>query len=277
MKKPTGTGKRPESVTRAKAIDKLINEKVGTRDLDDSELDNNDDDEEGDADSDNGRAPPVNLKKHTVVARSDKNEAQPARRTNTRGSQHADLAERIANSLDPEAQRQRDEERSNRSLHTAQIFTLTQQLRDSNNLNESLRAQLVDVRERLNTVERLRDRLDAELNLERRMSQFSAPGGRGLSARGGNSSHKYNPELTRVRGKIRHDEFFPDGGQCTSWISDGSSASDWEENKENLPAPPIFDAEPSSNFAYKPQHRKYGTHFPSQSDFPINNNTSTTT
>ncbi|KAF8150800.1 hypothetical protein B0H34DRAFT_801727 [Crassisporium funariophilum] len=74
-KKPTGSGKRPKTITHAKAIDKLINEKVGTRNLNDSEIDN-DKDEDGftsDLDKD--------TKKHVVIAQSDKTEGPATRRT----------------------------------------------------------------------------------------------------------------------------------------------------------------------------------------------------
>jgi hypothetical protein len=78
---------------------------------------------------------------------------------------------------------------------------------------------------------RQHDRLDVELNFERRMSALTAQS-HGKPRRSG---HKHDPDLVRVRGKIRHDEYFPGGGQQTTWITDGSSASDWEQEKENSP------------------------------------------
>ncbi|KAF9480325.1 hypothetical protein BDN70DRAFT_931797 [Pholiota conissans] len=241
-KKPTGSGKRPETITRAKAIDKLINEKVGTRNLNDSEIDN--DEEEGytsDLDLDS--------KKHLVVARSDKNDIPSSRRT--RGNQTADLALKLANSLDPEAQRLRDEDRANRSFQNTHIFMMSQQLRDANTTIETLRSELSMVRDHLHHVERARDKLDAKLNLERKMAALQARD-RGVVP----SSHKHNPDLTRVRGKIRHDEFFPEGGQMSTWITDGSSASDWDDNKENFSDIPLVHS-PISSPIYKPQHMKY--------------------
>jgi hypothetical protein len=44
---------------------------------------------------------------------------------------------------------------------------------------------------------------------------------------------KHDPVLDRVRGKIRSTINYPEGGSCTTWHTDGSSASDFEENKEN--------------------------------------------
>lgn len=80
----------------------------------------------------------------------------------------------------------------------------------------------------------MRDRLDFELNLERRMSSLNT-----VACRPHRSGHKYDPDLVRVKGKICHDEYYSDGGQCTTWITDGSSASNWDRNeKENIPSPP---------------------------------------
>lgn len=243
-KKPMGSGKQPEAITRAKAIDKLINEKVGTRNLDDLELDNNEDEDGYISDLDR------DSKVHTMIARSDKNEPVSTTRC-TRGNQTSELAQRIASSLDPKAQRVRDEERTNCSLQNTHVFTLSQQLHNANTTNESLRSELAAVRERLNKIEHLRDRLDMELNFERRMSGLVAHK-HGVSP----TSHKYNPELQRVKGKIRHNQFFPDGGQMSTWITDGESASDWDDHKENFPRFP-FPILQSPEIAYKPQHMKY--------------------
>lgn len=94
MKKPTGTGKRPYFVTKAKAIDKLINEKVATRHIDDAEL--NVSNQELDPSQQDEEM------KHTVVARNGRSEIPMARRT--RGQQTAELVGKIASALDPETQ-----------------------------------------------------------------------------------------------------------------------------------------------------------------------------
>ncbi|KAF9484658.1 hypothetical protein BDN70DRAFT_872175 [Pholiota conissans] len=251
VRKPTGSGKRPENITRAKAIDKLITEKVGTRNINDSESNDDDDDDDGNSsDLDDHQHDPTPARQHTVVARSEKSSAFSSRRP--RINPAMELAQKLAVSLDPEAQRARDDERANRSLQATQIFTLSQQIRDLTATNETLRSELTGVRDRLHEIERQRDRLDAELNFERRMAGLNAQQ-RGFLI----PSHKYDPGLTRVKGKIRHDEFFPEGGHSVTWITDGSSASDWEENKENIPAPHVFS--PTHATTYKPQHRKYRT------------------
>lgn len=281
MKKPTGTGKRPESVTRAKAIDKLINEKLATRNIND-----NDGDEDMDAGlSEDDAAPEDDAEPvRTIVARSDRSTTQQRRRS--RNSQVTELSQKLTASLDPETQRLRDEERATRSLQNTQIFTISQQLRDSNTANETLRHENADLRDCLYRVSQQRDRLDVELNFERRMSSLAAQS-QNLPQRPG---HKYDPSLTRVRGKIRHDEYFSDGGQCTTWITDGSSASDWDHDKENVsshssrfhpytrpvstwsprpPSAPRAFRSPSKGFSSP--SRRFGFQSPTQSSFHSQN------
>ncbi|KIM38905.1 hypothetical protein M413DRAFT_239152 [Hebeloma cylindrosporum] len=258
-KKPTGSGRRPESVTRAKAIDKLINEKAGTRTINDSEYKEED---IGDCDA-SGHDEPHPSKVHDVVARSDRTQAPLPRRPRV---QTTELVSKIAQALDPEAQRIRDEERANRSFQNTQVFTVSQQLRDAQATIEALRTELNTTRDRLHAVDRIRDRLDLELNFERRLS---ALGGKRepLHSPSSRKNHKYEPDLMRVRGKVRHDEHFPEGGQRTTWITDGSSASDWDNNdhKENhLPSTVDY---PQQSFHHasaadiKPQFRKYSSTF----------------
>ncbi|PPQ95870.1 hypothetical protein CVT26_015609 [Gymnopilus dilepis] len=252
-RKPTGSGRRPGFITRAKAIDKKINEKAGTQNINDSEFEMDSEEEEGGMEAPDTQP----SKKHTVVARSDRTEAPAPRRP--RGGPASDLVQKIASALDPDAQRIRDEERANRSLHTTQIFSLNQQLRDAQNTIETLRADNLHLRERLNKVERIRDRLDTELNFERRLA------GLGASSRGFevpfDKALKYNPDVKRVKGKVRHDEIYPEGGRLTTWLTDGSSASDFgDSDKENiLPSSDI--SRPDLRIgcsSLKPQHRKYG-------------------
>jgi hypothetical protein len=224
-KKPTGDGKRPYFVTKAKHIDRLINEKVATRHIDDPELDNN---FSGVSDGECSlTAQDEEAKMHTVVARNGRSEIPERRRT--RGQQAADFVSKIATALDPETQRTRDEERANRSLQNTQFFTLTQQLRDSQQRTDSLHSELSRLRDRLHKVERIRDRLDMELNFERRLAGMAAESN-GRPPR----TRKHCPDLERVRGKVRSTITYPEGGSFTTWVTDGSSASDYDAEKENF-------------------------------------------
>jgi len=241
----------------------MINEKAGTRNLNDSEFE---DDEAGRGGSSCAEEKPHDSKIHMAIASSDRSEAPQARRP--RGSQTTELVSKIVQALDPEVQRVRDEERANRSFQNTQAFTLSANLRDAHTRIETLRSELNDTRDRLHKVERIRDRLDMELNFERRMSAMSGVKRETLHSPKSRKNHKYLPDLVRVRGKVRHDEYFPEGGQCTTWITDGSSASDWDDDrKENFnPSTeryqPFYSSttpsiQPQITSSVKPQHRKY--------------------
>ena len=126
---------------------------------------------------------------------------------------------------------------------------------------ESLRFELTDAHDKLHKVERMRDRLDMELNFERRMSAMSGKQEAHHPPISSRKHHKYLPDLIRVRGKVRHDEYFPEGGMHTTWITDGSSASDWDEDhnlKENFnPSTEKYNPFDLATPTIKPQHRKY--------------------
>ena len=125
MKKPTGTGKRPHFITKAKDIDQQINAKVATRYIDDAELDN--DGHSGASDHEHSSLGlDAEGKIQTVVAHNGRSEVpEPCR---TQGWQTANFVGKIAAALNPETQRAYDEECANYSFQNTQIFTLTQQL-----------------------------------------------------------------------------------------------------------------------------------------------------
>ncbi|KAJ8588986.1 hypothetical protein M405DRAFT_881852 [Rhizopogon salebrosus TDB-379] len=208
--KPTGNGVCPPEVKRAHQIDGLINERAGTRDLNDTDFDANDDDSwtvMSDHDDPDNTSPPV---QHTAVARSTPRTEAPAPRRNARGVA-TDLLTRLSGAFDPAAQRTRDEDRANRSLATTQLLTQSQQLRDSQAVVESLRTQLFDLRTRLYDVERERDK--AELRIE--MMQMS-----------GSTRRQHVPMPKR---KSLHQDWYPEGGGCTRWITDEGSESSHSE------------------------------------------------
>ena len=240
MKKPTGNGKRPAQITRAKAIDLKINKKISLRHIDDADIDNDDP-----SDTSDHEPPPSNANKvRTAVACSGRSDVPEPHRT--RAHQTAELVGKIATALDPETQRARDEERANSSLQQTQFLALNQQLRDSQQLNQSLRAELDQLRDWLYKVECICDRLDLELGIEWRMNGMAT-----LSTGHQPQSRKHDPGLQHVRGKIRSTIDYPEGGSCTTWHTDGSSASEFDENKENE-FPQSFLASPSQLHSRKP-------------------------
>ena len=139
---------------------------------------------------------------------------------------------------------------------TTPVFTLSANLRDAQARIETLRSELNDTRDRLHKVEHICDHLNMELNFEQRMSVMSGVKWEALHSPHSCKNHKYLPDVVRVRGKVRHDEYFPEGGQHTTWITDGSSASDWDDCKENLnPSTEHYHPSYSSTTpSVKPQH-----------------------
>ncbi|KAF8151419.1 hypothetical protein B0H34DRAFT_801169 [Crassisporium funariophilum] len=194
----TGEAKRPESVTRAKAIDRLIVEKSGTVNIqdDDNNYSNNNQSNASDAD------PYQSNKVHTIITCTNRSESIQPRRT--RGGQTTELVHKIAHALDPGAQHACDEDCANHSLQNTQVFILVQQLCDALATVESLCKENGTIRDRLSE-----DGWFAQEGAWTSRSQTWA----------------------QVQAQAQST---PYGGQQTLWITDGSSASDWDNhNKEN--------------------------------------------
>jgi hypothetical protein len=105
--------------------------------------------------------------------------------------------------------------------------TLTQQLRDAQAANESLRGQITVMQTRMHDVERVKDRAELKLEFAQTGSSSTGPSYRRPSR---SAVYKENPDLVRVGGKVHCEHRYPDGGSCTQWISDRSSD---DEDKEN--------------------------------------------
>ncbi|KAJ7867674.1 hypothetical protein B0H14DRAFT_2730640 [Mycena olivaceomarginata] len=200
QKKPTGSGTCPPEVKRAHEIEDLINQRIGTRELSDSEFDDRSDD--GLLDDD------IEVVERTTIARCAPTPPLP-RKSRARGT---DLANKLANTFDPEVQKDRDEARARRSFENTQILTLSQQLRDERATTETLRSENNILRNRIHDVEQALERVE----LRNEMMSF-AGGHRGRSPRRprhsprlrrsrplGYHSHKRDPGIERVNGKIRY-------------------------------------------------------------------------
>lgn len=251
---------------RAHEIERLIDERAGTRDLDDSDFDNPDDDNESHVSiSSNESDEPVPIPKpKTAIARAVRNDT-PAPRRNARGGNGLDLLGNISQAFDPEAQRSRDAERANRSLQNTQFLTLSQQLRDAQHATESVRNQLADVQSRLQDAERARDR--AEFRLE--MLQMSGAKSVNHSRRGNHSArHRNSP-----KGKHRCEEVYLDGGGKVWWVTDeedidSEASRDWDGYRRP-PRPRKSRSPRVSRSALSTVHRQQ----PLPSPDPYHNNT----
>ncbi|TFY80399.1 hypothetical protein EWM64_g3611 [Hericium alpestre] len=190
-KKPTGNGVCPPSVDRAHAIEDLINDRAGTRDLADSDFDDagnaggdiNEQSDNADRSSDEDGPVPALLRPRraavtATVVRAPIPSHHPTESSGQlqsitprhRANAATDLVSRISQVFDPDIQVARDTERHSCSLQHTEFFSVHQQLRDALAANESYRNTISDLRDRLHAAESARDR--AEMRLE--ISQATA-------------------------------------------------------------------------------------------------------
>jgi hypothetical protein len=220
--KPTGNGVCPPHVERAHEIESQINERAGTRDLDDSDFDDNcsgaqqaeyissddgdgDGGDEGDDEGDKAPPPPKKLVAH--VSRPD---TAPKRR-GTRGN-GIELVQKLSEAFDPSTQRARDSARASLSFQNTQLLLHSQQVRDAQATIESLRSQMTQLQSQVHAAEMARER--AEIKLD--MAEL---------ARGARKPKK-------EKKKRRYEEWYPEGGQYIYYVTDPSSDSNSE--KENI-------------------------------------------
>ncbi|KAJ7480537.1 hypothetical protein B0H11DRAFT_2420758 [Mycena galericulata] len=189
----------------------------GARNLSDSDVDDGDD-LSSDAESvEVLDAKPSDI--HTAVARRA---PTPPLRRNPRMNA-PELVNKLAQAFDPEVQKSRDDERTQRSFQNTQIFTLSQQLRDTQATVESLRNQITVMQNRTHDVERARDcaefmlevyegRVSGHVKQERRMQRY-----------------RDHPDIVRVNSSARYP----------------SSDSEKENRDPSSPHPRFLERPPS--------------------------------
>lgn len=212
-KKPTGDAEIPDHVLQAWEIEDAMNEKAGTRDIDDEDLVDNVI-EVSDEDSDDEKEPTPAPKKQTGIKAEAGATRAIARRapTNTftagttRGSRSrgADsLLSNLTSALDPDTQAARAEERSARGLQATQIMALSSQLREAQNLVENLRFQLSDAERRCSSAERRADKLEMMAMIQGSQPRYRTPAAR----------EPHTPSRS-----VRQDTHYPDGGHSVQWV-----------------------------------------------------------
>ncbi|KAF8234307.1 hypothetical protein L208DRAFT_1262434, partial [Tricholoma matsutake] len=227
--KPTGTAYCLPEVSHAHKIDNKINEHACTPDLNDSNFD------------DNGGSHSHPTKIWAIIRcnRDDDSERPhkvhptapqhtPAPRRNARNS-GMELMSKLTSALDPSLQQARDEKHASHSLQNTQFLSLLQQLWDANSTIGNLRQQLNNFQTRLHDSEQARDH--AELRLEMVELSRGCPSQRAHTHR----TESTKQTLQRIRGKGRCEEWYPEGGSHTYWVTDPLSSSD--DNKENVQFP----------------------------------------
>ncbi|KAF7375532.1 hypothetical protein MSAN_00441400 [Mycena sanguinolenta] len=240
--KPTGDSERPAEVVRAYEIEELINNKASTRDIDDDSNDEIDDDDDhghnsGDSSDDDSDVPKVVEPVRTAIAR--RAPTPPLRRTRV----PADALGKIVSSLDLAVVRRRDE-----ALFSGEVSALQ---RENNDLK----------RERdLAAMERaLTARFGRGHSRGRSRSHSRDPRrGRGR----GRTTFEQRDTLQRVRGKVRVEQCFPDGGAMTTWQTDASSdATDFDyrpKKKSRNRSPTPYSRRTST--PSPPRHRSISRH-----------------
>lgn len=207
-----------------------MGEKVGTRDLDDSELVDADGEGDDGGDGDDADAPisissddepTANAVPKKAVIKQEPGMAKlgplthrvasdrlrtPTTRPRTSRTAPMDLLHTITRSLDPNARAARDDERTARSLQSTQLLALSNQLRDS-------QAAVEDLCNRLRDADCRADRAEMELTMER-MTR-GRQHGRSPSRRRDYRSPSHHRGDRRVRREIRYRS----GGGSVTWVT----------------------------------------------------------
>jgi hypothetical protein len=159
--KPTGRGDCPPHIERAFEIEDKINERAGTHDVNDSQLDEPVTDT---ASITSDRIEISSNDEQDKTVATVKRAASPVlrRKQNTMG---VGLMKKTADSLDPSTQCQRDNDRAlaEHNLSTVQILTLSEQLHDAHQVSHTLHSKITQLLTRVHTAESAQERLELKL------------------------------------------------------------------------------------------------------------------
>ncbi|CAA7266075.1 unnamed protein product [Cyclocybe aegerita] len=169
--KPTGDAECPPYVEHSHYIESLINSRAETSGSEDEDEDHETDKEDADPprkDSTNTqrqRATKSKIKKDTeergpMARRPPADKILQPRARNSSRNDAQQLLSSISTALDPATQAARDEDRASRSLHTTQLLTMGQQLRDAHATIESLCTQLQQAERARYEAERQADHIE---------------------------------------------------------------------------------------------------------------------
>jgi hypothetical protein len=222
--KPTGDAECPPHVQRAHEIEKLMNEKAGSHDLDDVDIVDVSDAIIITSDDEDNK--PVDIKVKVEKTRGPIAQRPPTDHVTTRNTARntsQNLLATISNVLDPDTRRARNEEHSINTLQTSQIFTLTSQLREAQRVADDLRNQLMEADPQRNAAERRADRAELFEGTSVVSWKDLSPG---FPPRVGPRRHSQVHSQPRKR-LYRQEITYADGGKSTRWI--GGSDDDQDE------------------------------------------------
>ncbi|KAJ3870933.1 hypothetical protein F5051DRAFT_488950, partial [Lentinula edodes] len=238
--KPTGDVELPWNVEEALEIEELMNDKAGTRDLDDSDI-GDFDDNDSDSESDNKNAPTRKKSKATVKKQSSA--TGPVARRQATGRQTSvirsrDFVDTLLAALDPVAQTARAEEQSSRTLQATSMLTMSSQLRELQRTTENLRQRLDESQRDLMQAKRRADHLEmmsAVMQTPVAPAHSFRPPSRAVPPHARVYKHEPAPEPERW---VRQEIHYPEGGCSSRWFNvdeDISSPGRYEDyNQENL-------------------------------------------
>lgn len=218
--KPTGGAEIPPHIERAWAIEESINERAGTRDVNDSEFDA-DLDDAGSTGSHNSDAIEISsdaesLKVVATVKRSARTGSDPT--PHRKQAPSLMYMKKIADNFDPSAQREREHDRAEQSLSAVHILALNSQLRDSQQTVNSLRSEITQLYSRLHTSESNRQRVELKLEFLETDARV----------------RRYRHDSRKRRRTRRHEEIHnPDGTTRIVLMTDTDSLSSDDPGKEN--------------------------------------------
>ncbi|GAW10473.1 protein [Lentinula edodes] len=228
--KPTGDAELPRNVEDALEIEEMMNDKAGTRDLDDSDI-GDFDDNDSDSESDKENAPTQKKSKATVKKQSTA--TGPVARRRATGRQTSvtssrDFIDTLSAALDPVAQTARAEEQSSRTLQATSMLTMSSQLRELQCTTENLRQRLdesqrdlMQAERRANRAEMCADRLEmmsAAMQTPIASARSFRPPSHGYPVPPHAHVHNHEP-ATEPERWVRQEIHYPEGGRSSRWFN----------------------------------------------------------
>ncbi|KAJ3525542.1 hypothetical protein NM688_g8387 [Phlebia brevispora] len=234
--KPTGSGECPPNIERAHQIEDMINNKIGSRELDDEDIVDDvertpqaSDEEDEENDEQDDPSPPA--KRPSVIKRelSMPLDVRSARVAQRRARQPAGaglaILSKISASLEPGTQAALASERSAASFQGFQFIALNQQLRDSQSEINSLHQQLAEAQRRA-------DRAEQQLEFTRMLSEASQGRTRMFGALPHTPSRtRRSRSRSRSTPRRRYEVHYRDGGRHSFW--------GYPEDAPQLTSPPL--------------------------------------
>lgn len=209
-----------------------MNDKAGSRDLDDEDIVDVSDGVVVISDDDEGaKTVDKKVKVEKGLAQGPVARRPPTDRITARSSARntsQDLLATISHALDPDAWWARNEEHSVNALQTSQIFTLTSQLREAQRVADDLRNQLMEVDHQRNAAERRADRAELlEMMTGRHGAQVVSRKeiSPGVAPRTGQMTR--HAQANSRKPRRRQEITYADGGKSIRWI--GGSDDDPDE------------------------------------------------